>query len=146
MCIWSFTTLDFKKKDNLLIYHFKINPPHYKVIFEDDTWDLPKVSKFFLQHRFYVTVRVIFHVIIINLISCRVKEKQIWYVSILRDAMNRPVNRYNSSFTGSKQHVPSHSTLPASCNSETPWNAWVRIFLICQLGNFHTGNKDLPNF
>ncbi|XP_070558588.1 transmembrane protein 209-like [Ptychodera flava] len=33
---------DLKKKDNLLIFQSKINPPHYKVIIGDDTWDLPK--------------------------------------------------------------------------------------------------------
>ncbi len=39
-----FSRLDFKKKDNLLIYQSQINPPHYKVILEDDTWDVPKVG------------------------------------------------------------------------------------------------------
>ncbi|XP_038067904.1 transmembrane protein 209-like [Patiria miniata] len=33
---------DLKKKDNLLLFQTKINPPHYKVIIGDDTWDLPK--------------------------------------------------------------------------------------------------------
>ncbi|XP_072038570.1 transmembrane protein 209-like isoform X2 [Amphiura filiformis] len=33
---------DLKKKDNLLLFQTKINPPHYKVIITDDTWDLPK--------------------------------------------------------------------------------------------------------
>ncbi|XP_030842845.1 transmembrane protein 209-like [Strongylocentrotus purpuratus] len=30
------------KRENLLLFHSKINPPHYKVILGDDTWDLPK--------------------------------------------------------------------------------------------------------
>nr|XP_054751757.1 transmembrane protein 209-like [Lytechinus pictus] len=30
------------KKENLLLFQSKINPPHYKVILGDDTWDLPK--------------------------------------------------------------------------------------------------------
>ena len=34
---------DFKKNDNLIIYQTKINPPHFKVIIGDDTWDLQKV-------------------------------------------------------------------------------------------------------
>ncbi|XP_002730812.1 transmembrane protein 209-like [Saccoglossus kowalevskii] len=33
---------DLKKKDNILIFQSKINPPHYKVIIGDDTWDVPK--------------------------------------------------------------------------------------------------------
>ncbi|XP_033122660.1 transmembrane protein 209-like [Anneissia japonica] len=33
---------DLKKKDNLFLYQSKINPPHYKLIIGDDTWDLPK--------------------------------------------------------------------------------------------------------
>ncbi|XP_077982118.1 transmembrane protein 209-like isoform X2 [Glandiceps talaboti] len=33
---------DLKKKDNLLIFQTKVNPPHYKVIIGDDTWDLVK--------------------------------------------------------------------------------------------------------
>ena len=41
--IWTFFA-DLKKSDNLLIYQAKINPPHFKVIIGDDTWDLQKVS------------------------------------------------------------------------------------------------------
>ncbi|XP_033647233.1 transmembrane protein 209-like [Asterias rubens] len=33
---------DLKKKDQLLLFQTKINPPHYKLIIGDDTWDLPK--------------------------------------------------------------------------------------------------------
>ena len=35
---------DLKKKDQLLLFQTKINPPHYKLIIGDDTWDLPKVN------------------------------------------------------------------------------------------------------
>ncbi|XP_071960399.1 transmembrane protein 209-like [Antedon mediterranea] len=33
---------DLKRKDNLILYQSTINPPHYKLIVGDDTWDLPK--------------------------------------------------------------------------------------------------------
>ena len=35
---------DLKKKDNLCIYQSKMNPPHFKVVLEDDVWNLSRVS------------------------------------------------------------------------------------------------------
>jgi len=33
---------DLKREENLILYQSKVNPPHFKVIIGDDTWDLEK--------------------------------------------------------------------------------------------------------
>ena len=47
MCLWIkhvfLFHLDLTKKDNLIIFQSRINPPNYKVALADDLWELPKV-------------------------------------------------------------------------------------------------------
>ncbi|XP_074645096.1 transmembrane protein 209-like [Tubulanus polymorphus] len=50
---------NIQKKDNLILYQSKINPPHYKIIIGDDTWDLPKGR----QNMFHAILLFFYHVI-----------------------------------------------------------------------------------
>ncbi len=64
-CIFMFNLLtDLKKKDNLLLYQTKMNPPHFKVILEDDTWDIQKVSDStsYLSSRQFAVIGMDFYV------------------------------------------------------------------------------------